>query len=166
MESTMKESHKRSRNPKYKPKYRVKNWNQYEGSLRNRGNLTVWLYPKAIKSWESKPSGNQGRQQKYSDLAIETILTLRLFFHLPLRQAEGFVMSLFHMMKVPVPIPDHTTLSRRSKTLKASVKTKRNLQTSPSSNSWQYRLVHSRGMALVEWEKAKKRMAKATHHGG
>ena len=52
------------------------------------------------------------------DLAIETILTLRLLFHLPLRQTEGFVSSLFQMMKLQLPIPDHTTLSRRSQTLK------------------------------------------------
>ena len=114
----MKESHKRSRNPKYKPKYKVKNWNQYGQSLRNRGNVTLWLSAKAIKSWKSKPSGKRGRQQKYSNLAIETILTLRLLVHLPLRQTEGFVMSLFDMMKVSLPIPDHTTLSRRSKSLK------------------------------------------------
>ena len=122
MESIVKESHKRSRNPKYKPKYRVKNWNQYEQSLRNRGNVTLWLSTKAIKSWKSKKSGQQGRQQKYSDLAIETILTLRLLFHLPLRQTEGFVRSLFDMMKVSLPIPDHTTLSRRSKSLKPLLK--------------------------------------------
>ena len=114
----MKESHKRSRNPKYKPKYRVKNWNQYEESLRNRGNLTLWLSPSAIKSWKSKISGKPGGQQKYSDLAIETVLTLRMLFHLPLRQTEGFVSSLFQMMKLQLPIPDHTTLSRRSQTLK------------------------------------------------
>ena len=67
----MKESHKRSRNPKYKPKYRVKNWNQYEQSLRNRGNVTLWLSPKAIISWKSTPSGKRGRQQKYADFAIK-----------------------------------------------------------------------------------------------
>ena len=118
----MKESHKRSRNPKYKPKYRVTNWNEYEQSIRNRGNLTLWLSSKAIKSWKSTPSGKRGRQQKYSNLAIETILTLRLLFHLPLRQTEGFVTSLFDMMKESLPIPDHTTLSRRSKKLKPILK--------------------------------------------
>ena len=122
MESKMKESHKRSRNPKYKPTYKVKNWSQYEQSLRDRGNGTLWLSPKAIKSWKSKPSVKRGRQQKYADFAIETLLTLRLLFHLPLRQTEGFVTSLFDMMKVSLPIPDHTTLSRRSKTLKPVLK--------------------------------------------
>ena len=78
MDSIMKESHKRPRNPKDKPKYRVKNWNQYEQSLRNRGNLRLWLSPKAIKSWKSTPSGKRGRQQKYADFAIETILMVKV----------------------------------------------------------------------------------------
>ena len=114
----MKESHKRNRNPAYKKKYRVTNWSEYEKSLRNRGNLTLWISPSAIKAWKAKKSNKPGRQQKYSDLAIETVLTLRLLFHLPLRQTEGFIESLFQLMKVRLPIPDHTTLSRRSKKLK------------------------------------------------
>jgi hypothetical protein len=32
---------------------------------------------------------------QYSDLAIETAVTLRLLFHLPLRQTEGFLTSIF-----------------------------------------------------------------------
>ncbi|MFT4542719.1 MAG: hypothetical protein ACI89X_003648 [Planctomycetota bacterium] len=35
------------------------------------------------------------RQRKRSDLAIETGLTLRLVFKLPLRRVEGFLRSLF-----------------------------------------------------------------------
>ena len=29
--------------PKYKTKYRVRNWAVYEEALRERGNLTVWF---------------------------------------------------------------------------------------------------------------------------
>ena len=54
---------------------------------------------------------------RYSDLAIETALTLRLIFHLPLRQAEGFLNSLFAMMRIDRSAPDHTTLSRRGQHL-------------------------------------------------
>jgi hypothetical protein len=87
----MKESHKRSRNPAYKKKYRVIKWKEYEKSLCNRGNLTLWLSPSAIKVWKAKKSNKPGRQQKYSNLAIETVLTRRLLFYLPLRQTEGFI---------------------------------------------------------------------------
>jgi len=40
-----------------------------------------------------------------------------MVFHLPLRQTEGFLRSLADMHEVEIPIPDHTTLSRRLKTL-------------------------------------------------
>jgi hypothetical protein len=53
----------------------------------------------------------------YSDHAIETALTLRLLFHLALRQTEGFLGSLLRLMGVDLPCPDHTTLSRRNATM-------------------------------------------------
>ena len=137
----MKESHKRSRNPAYKKKYRVTNWSEYEKSLRNRGNLTLWISPSAIKSWKSPKSGKPGRQQKYSDLAIETVLTLRLLFHLPLRQAEGFVSSLFQLMGLNLPTPDHTTLSRRAKTLNIRIKRR-------TSNKPLHLIVDSTGLSI------------------
>ncbi|MFT6822140.1 MAG: hypothetical protein ACJATT_005975 [Myxococcota bacterium] len=50
----------------------------------------------------------------YSDLAIVRVLTLRTVFHLPLRQAEGFVASRIRLIGLKLETPDHTTLSRRS----------------------------------------------------
>jgi hypothetical protein len=34
------------------------------------------------------------------------MLSIRLLFHLPLRQAEGFVTSIFQLMKLDLPIQD------------------------------------------------------------
>ncbi len=45
------------------------------------------------------------------------LLTLRLVFNLPLRQAEGFLRSVLSPMDVDLEAPDHTTLSRRSQRL-------------------------------------------------
>ena len=59
----------------------------------------------------------RGGQRKFSDHAIETALTLRLVFRLPLRQAEGFLRSVLTLMNVHLEAPDHTTLSRRSQHL-------------------------------------------------
>jgi len=42
---------------------------------------------------------------------------LRLVFHLPLRQAEGFLKSILKLMDLNLPCPDHTTVSRRNRTL-------------------------------------------------
>ena len=92
MEDVMKELHKRSRNPKYKKKYKVTNWKEYETSLRNRGSLTLWISSSVIRTWKPKPSNNRGRQHQFSDRAIETIFSLRLIFHLPLIQAEEPIM--------------------------------------------------------------------------
>jgi Transposase DDE domain len=38
-------------------------------------------------------------------------------FHQPLRQTEGLVSSLLELMGLDLPVPDHSTLSRRSRTL-------------------------------------------------
>ena len=81
--------------PTYKTKYRVTNWAPYDRALIGRGDVTLWLSPEAIATWEPVGVGTRGGQRKYSDVAIETALTLRLLFHLPLRQTEGFLHSLF-----------------------------------------------------------------------
>ena len=39
-------------------------------------------------------TGKRGAQPIYADIAIETAIALRLLFHLPLRQTEGFLGSV------------------------------------------------------------------------
>ena len=73
----------------------------------------MWLSPAAVADWEPAGIGRRGGQWRYSDPAIETALTLRLIFKLPLRQAEGFLRLLLAMMGLELSAPDHTTLSRR-----------------------------------------------------
>ena len=79
--------------------------------------MTFWLSADAIDAWKPAPSGRRGAQRKFSDRAIETALTLRLVFGLPLRQAEGFLRPILSLMRVDLNAPDHTTLSRRSQYL-------------------------------------------------
>jgi hypothetical protein len=113
----MTEPHKRAkRHPKYKTAYRVKNWREYDQSLRNRGNIMLWISPDAIDAWTPPMTGKRGAQPVYSAIAIETALSLRLLFRLPLRQTEGFLQALLTLMDVTLPCPDHTTLSRRNTT--------------------------------------------------
>ena len=103
--------------PTYKTKYRVANWPAYNRALVRRGDVMVWLSSDAIAAWTPRRSGRRGGQRRYSDLAIETAMTLRLLYHLPLRQAEGFLHALFRMMRLDLSVPDYTTLSRRSQHL-------------------------------------------------
>lgn len=103
--------------PKYKTKYRVGNWRAYERALVQRGDVTLWLSADARHAWRPPPSGQPGGQKRFSELAIETALTLRLVFRLPLRQAEGFLRSVLSLIEVDLEAPDHTTLSRRSRHL-------------------------------------------------
>ncbi|MCP3918431.1 MAG: hypothetical protein GY711_23040 [bacterium] len=80
--------------PKYKTRYRVANWPEYEQGLVRRGDVTVWFTPAAVASWKPTCNGKRGGQRRYPDLAIETAITPRLVFHLPLRQTEGFLRSI------------------------------------------------------------------------
>ena len=108
--------------PTYKTKYRVKNWASYDRALVRRGDVTVWFSAAAIAAWEPAGVGRRGGQLRYSDLAIETALTIRLIFTLPLRQTEGFLTSLFGLRGLDLPAPDQTTLSRRGQHLKLTLR--------------------------------------------
>ena len=98
--------------------YRVRNWNEYEAGLRRRGDLTIWFSEDALSDWHPPASSKPGGQQRYSDTAIEAGLTVRAVYGLALRQTEGFLRSVARLLKLDIEIPDHTTLSRRSSTLK------------------------------------------------
>jgi IS5 family transposase len=111
----------------------------------------MWISPAAIKAWKAKSSGKRGAPKKYSDLAIETALTLRFVFKLPLRQAEGFLRSLLELMSLDLEAPDHTTLSRRSKDLQVDLRLAR-------SKKGIHLIIDSTGLSIVgegEWAAAK-----------
>jgi hypothetical protein len=85
--------------------------------LRQRGSLTVWFTAEAIEGWRAAPRTTPGGQPWYSPLAILTGLTLRAVFHLALRQTEGLIGSIIGLLGLALAVPDHSTLSRRAKTL-------------------------------------------------
>ena len=140
--------------PKYTTKYRVGNWSAYEQALVQRGDVTLWLSADATDAWRPSPSGRPGAPKTFSDCAIETALTLRLVFRVPVRQAEGFLRSVLSLMGVDLAAPDHTTLSRRSQSL--AVEFRRIPSPGPI-----HRIVDSTGLSIVgegEWA--------AVNHGG
>ena len=95
--------------------YRVRNWSEYDRALVQRGSLTVWIADGFEKTWFYQGPLQRGSQFDYSAQAIEIMLTLKNVFHLPNRATEGFASSLFGLLKIGLPVPDHTTLSRRGK---------------------------------------------------
>jgi hypothetical protein len=109
--------------PNSKDKYKILNWKEYNESLRQRGSINIWISQEALSSWNYEGPKLKGGQKKYSDLAIETCLTIRKLFNLKLRQTEGFIKSLFTLLNVSLDIPDFSTLSRRGKSLKISLGT-------------------------------------------
>lgn len=100
-----------------KPRYRVTNWPEYDASLRRRGSLTVWFTDEAIAAWRAEPRTTPGGQPYYSALAIATALTLRAIFSLAFRQTEGLIGSIVALLGLTLTVPDHSTMSRRSRTL-------------------------------------------------
>jgi Transposase DDE domain len=100
-----------------KQKRKVTNWAAYDASLRQRASLTVWFSDAAIDGWKAAPRTTRGGQAWYSPLAILTALTLRAVFRLALRQTEGLIGSIIRLLGLTLAVPDHSTLSRRAKTL-------------------------------------------------
>jgi hypothetical protein len=100
-----------------KQNHRVTNWAEYDAGLRARGSLTVWFTPEAVAAWRAEPRIGRGGQPSYSALAVATALTLRAVFRLALRQTEGLIGSILQLLGLDLPVPDHSTLSRRAETL-------------------------------------------------
>ncbi len=137
--------------PKYKTKHRITNWSQYDRALVRRGDIALWISEDAIETWKPACSGRCGAPRKYSDVAIEPALTLRLPYGPPLRQDEGFLCSLLQIMGFELDAPDHTTLSRRSRLLNIALKPKASAK--PIAL-----IVDSTGLSIVgqgEWDAAK-----------
>jgi hypothetical protein len=104
-----------------KPLYRVKNWPDYDKALVQRGSITFWLSDGFEKNWLYTGEKQRGSQYDYSEQAILIMLTVKEVFHLTNRGVEGFMRSLFAMLKIALPVPDHTTLSKRGKDLKVNL---------------------------------------------
>src|SRR5437763_6016827 len=100
-----------------KQRHRVTNWAEYDAALRQRGSLTIWFTDAAIAAWRAAPRTTRGGQPSYSELAITTALTLKAVFRLALRQTEGLIGSILQLLGLDLPVPDHSTLSRRAETL-------------------------------------------------
>ena len=99
---------------KNKAKYRIRNWSNYNRSLVNRGSLTFWIAEDLLANWvEREKTGMRGASPRYSEAAIVAMASLKFGFHQAGRQTCGLVASMFGLLKVRLPVPDHSTVSRR-----------------------------------------------------
>ena len=101
--------------------YRVQNWSEYDKALVQRGSITFWLSNDFEKTWRHTGEKHRGSQFDYSDQAIEIMLTIKEVFHLTNRGVEGFMRSVFALLKMALPVPDHSTLSKRGRSLKVTL---------------------------------------------
>ncbi len=100
------------------PTYRIRNWAEYNKALIQRGSITIWIDEKAIKNWfSSHHTCRAGSPATYSDEAILMMLILREVYKRSLRNLQGFVQSLFHVMGLNLPVPSYSQISRRAKSL-------------------------------------------------
>lgn len=101
------------------PKYCTINWPSYNHSLKQRGQLLLWL--DKDMNWLAPTTGRRGRQPIFSDAAIQFCLTIKCLFGLALRQATGMVESLLRLAGLDWAAPDFSTISRRQKHLQVRI---------------------------------------------
>jgi IS5 family transposase len=107
--------------PSKRVRYRVRNWRAYERALVRRGEITLWFDRRLVKNWRPAKTGQRGAPPTYSAAVIVCMLTLKAVFHLANREVEGLVKSILKLMRVKLPTPDHTTVSRRGGRLRVAL---------------------------------------------
>ena len=129
--------------------YRTLNWSSYNRALINRGNIAIWFDPNT--QWYALTNGKQGRNQTYSDAAIQCCLMIKSLFRLSLRIVTGFVQSLIQLFGLDWAAPDYSTLCRRQKHIDISICYQK-------SRSGLHLLIDSTGLKFLgegEWKRKK-----------
>src|SRR5262245_31816120 len=98
---------------KEKSAYRIRNWSEYNASLKKRGSLKMWISSEAIANWTTDElTGELGASPTYTNMAIETMATVQAIYGLAGQQTQSFLQSVFELMKLDLTAPDHSTPSR------------------------------------------------------
>ena len=109
-----------------------------------------WFDPKP--QWYAHPKGKHGRNQTYSDTAIQCCLMIKSLFRLSLRMVTGFVQSLIKLCGLNGIAPDYSTICRRQKHIDIQICYER-------SRNWLHLLVDSMGLKFlgvkVKWKRKK-----------
>jgi hypothetical protein len=111
----------------------VRNWPTYDAGLEPRDDLTLRMDETASDGWHKEACrrsalrdavpryGGTRRADRESiriwrsEMVLVLVLVLRMVLHLALRQAEAVAGSVLRLLRLDLRVPDHTTLSRRSR---------------------------------------------------
>lgn len=126
-------------------RYRVRDWAAYNRSLARQGAITMWVSPDAVAGWRAP-----AERRTFSDAAIAAALTVRAVYHLASKQAEGLIASIFALLGLTLPVPDHTTLSRRGRALRLD-------RRADAGDRGLDFAIHSTGLRLSGWGHARGR---------
>lgn len=122
------------------PKYQTTNWQTYNQSLKQRGQLLLGL--DKDMNWLAPATGKRGRQPTFSDAAIQFCLTIKCLFGLALRQTTGMVESLLRLAGLDWAAPDFSTLSPHQKDLQVRIPVQK-------KQGCQHLLVDSTGIKMM-----------------
>lgn len=122
-----KQKHKTpSTSPRKKPQYKVKNWTEYNKSLKNRGDLSLYFPPGDLKTnfINDDPyiPGVSGQQSTYKPPYIELIYTFYRLFCWGIRQMTGYFEHLWKTKKLDICVPSFGHLSDLFASLPVKVK--------------------------------------------
>ena len=99
-----------------------RDWRSYNDTLVRRGEIGI--DPSMIESWKRElKRGNRGKvgvPYRYANSFIKLIACVRFLFHLPYRQAEGFLIFLSNHIG-SLSVPDYSTMNRRINKLEISL---------------------------------------------
>jgi hypothetical protein len=128
--------------------YRTTNWSSYNRARIHRGNIAIW-FDSATTEWYAPSIGKHGRNQIYSDAAIQCCLMIKSLFRLSLRMVTGFVQSLIKLSGLNGTAPDYSTICRRQKHIAISYQ---------KTCDGLYLLIDSTGLSFLgegEWKRKK-----------
>jgi hypothetical protein len=109
-------------------------WSRYNEALVRRGEID--LDSSVIDEWETELAkandGKNGEPYRYPESYMRLLAFIRLLFHLPYRQEEGFVTFLSKHVE-GLRVPDHSTIDRRVNRLEVSLDESLSNPTLPSA---------------------------------
>jgi len=99
-----------------------RDWSAYNDALVRRG--YIGIHPLMLEEWrrelKRENRGKVGLPYRYPESFVRLIAYMRTIFHLPYRQAEGFVLFLSEHIE-GLSVPDYSTIARRTNRLHLSL---------------------------------------------